>query len=121
MRINPDDSADLDFVLTALMVGAIDVRELRAWSDYAIARLCDPPGWLLDLSYFDDSAFHAYKIIGFVPSGSEVDTDALAAIALGRGRSIDETICSPSKARLALKRNPEAASQFRAAFPFLEV
>ena len=121
MRISPDDSADIDFVLTALMVGAIDVREVRAWSDYASAQLCDPPGWLLDLSYFDGPAYHAYGVIGFTPSGGEVDTDALAAIALLRGRVIDETVRSPSKAQLALKRHPEALSQFRAAFPFLEV
>lgn len=120
MRISRQDSADLGFVLAALMIGAISKEELRAWADYAIARLDEPPAWLFDLSFFDAPAFHAYKIVGFVPDEQEENYDALAGIAVSRGRTIDETRLNPEKALQAMKDAPETVERFSATFPFLE-
>jgi hypothetical protein len=120
MQIDRDESADLDFVLAALMAGAIDVGELRAWSDHAVSVLDEPPGWLFDLAYFDGPAFHVYDVIGFTPHGYKGNDDALAGIAVERGRTIDETIRTSKAARQALKRHPEVAERFRSAFPFLD-
>lgn len=120
MRIDADDSADLHFVDTALMVGAIDVVELRAWADHAIAQLTAPPLWLFDLGEFDGPAFQWTRVIGFQPHGPRIDAAAMAGIALARGRQIDPSVRSPVAASHALADNPALGERFHQTFPFLD-
>ncbi|MFC4255324.1 hypothetical protein GRI97_07800 [Altererythrobacter xixiisoli] len=118
MRIESDDSADLDFVLSALMTGAISLGEMRLWCDHAIAVLDDPPEWLLELADFDGPAAEAYTVVGFAPHGYNGSKAALAGIAVERGRVIDETFQSREAALEALRRHPDVAARFWTAFPF---
>lgn len=119
MRVSQEDSVDLGFVIECLVVGAIDKSELRAWCDHAIAALDDVPDYMFDLAYFDEPAFHVYKVIGFAPDASEADPDAIAGIALKRGREIDVEVTQPSEALGALGHHPEVLARFRQTFPFI--
>jgi hypothetical protein len=89
VRVSKEDSADLDFVIHCLMTGAINLSELRSWCDHLIGEMDEVPDWMFDLAYFDGPEFHIYRIIGFYPHGSNANPDAVAGIALKRGREID--------------------------------
>ena len=119
MRISKEDSSDLDFVVQCLMTGAIDVPELRAWCEHLVATSAEVPDWVFDLISFDEAAFHVYRVIGFVPHGSDANRHAVAGIALKRGRSIDATVFNPAKAQNALSLHPEVMGRFGETFPFL--
>lgn len=83
--------------------------------------LDEPPAWLFDLADFDGPAFHVYGVIGFTPHPYAGSDDALAGIALLRGRTIDDAARTTKKARLALQNHPEEAHRFRLAFPFIDL
>lgn len=117
MRIAPEDSADLGFVVACLLSGAIDTAELRAWSCRAIAACHDPPHYLFDLLEFDRAAFHIYDAIGFMPEEPAFPWRAVSGIAAARGRPIDETVVHRDTALEALRASPEARAAFRRAFP----
>lgn len=119
MRISKEDSGDLDFVIQCLMTGAIDVPELRAWCDHLMVSTGEVPLWVFDLATFDEAPFHVFRVVGFVPHGSDADRHAVAGIALRRGRSVDTTVFDPAKAQAALRGHPEVLRQFKEAFPFL--
>ena len=124
VHLDKDDSGTIAFVLECLWVGAIDVQELRAWADHALASADRPPHWLADLSTFTGYLKDVNDVIGFVPDREfgRDESSAVEGIAYARGRTPEGDAVTPRDRALAcLRENPHVLSEFRETFPFIAV
>lgn len=124
-KIYINDSQDLDFVLTCLFCGVINLRELNLWAEEVVrtTELDIIPEYVFDLVYFDDSLLRLDDVIGFVPCGdlSDKDINALYGIAFARGVDVYDSPVTKKDALEALRKNPKILEKFKRFFPFVEL
>lgn len=125
-KVDKDNSADLGFVYSCRLSGAISREEFKMWVYWVIEHSKEelPPFFFfLDEVTFFSNEF--YETVGFIPETdlNEDEESAIDGIAYLRGGH-DEKKYDPrierDEAITALNKNPVIETRFREMFPFIE-
>jgi hypothetical protein len=123
LALTKENSATIGFVVACLFSGVIDRSELHAWADHVLVSTDSCPLYIVDLSTFDETLPHIYRVIGFTPGSglSEAERVALIGIAFIRGRDRFEPEPAREEALAALAICPHILARFRDTFPFIDI
>jgi len=79
------------------------------------------PTYIVDLSTFDESLFHIYRVIGFTPSSGLTDSERIALVGIAFVRRRDRFEPDPirEQALAALGAQPHIVARFHTTFPFI--
>lgn len=119
--LEKEDSHLIAFVLSAFAARAIDAADIRRWADGIFSQGGTYPHYLLELCWFDGRLRELYDAIGFTPCWPDGlgDRNALEAFAFRRGIIPFEANRSQEEAEGLLRANPQIATAFKEAFPWL--
>ena len=123
LGLTKENSTTIGFVVSCIFAGAIDKQELQQWADHVLVSTDSHPLYIVELSTFDETLFHIFRVIGFVPHCDLTDPEkvALVGIAFVRGREQFEPVPSRDQAMAALGAQPHVLARFRDTFPFISV
>lgn len=118
-----ENSSNIAFVVNCYLGNSISTDELQQWATRIMGSTGEYPDYIVELLSFDAPRFHIYKAIGFSPSRrfTNQESEAISGIAYLRNREV--VIEGPTRecAINSLHMNLTILTEFRAAFPFIQV
>lgn len=122
-RLTRESSADIGFVKSCLIKGAITNNEFNEWIEYVIASdgVRELPQYIFDLIDFKGSFYELTNVIGFTPDPilTEVEDNAIYGIAIKRFGDVLDIPISKKHALKALEQHPMILERFKTTFPFI--
>jgi hypothetical protein len=120
--ITRENSSTIAFVVNCYLSNSISTDELQQWATRIMESTGEYPDYIVELLSFDAPRFHIYKAIGFSPSRrfTNQESEAIFGIAYLRNREVFD---GPTKecAINSLHMNHTILTEFRTAFPFIQV
>ena len=117
-----ENSSTIAFVLNCYLSNSISTDELQQWAIRIMELTEAYPDYISELASFDTPRFHIYKTIGFSPSRSftNQEDEAIFEITYLRNRDVFD---GPTRERAlnSLHMNQTILTEFRTAFPFIQV
>jgi hypothetical protein len=117
-----ENSSTIAFVVNCYLSNSISTDELQQWATRIMESTGEYPDYIVELLSFDAPRFHIYKAIGFSPSRrfTNQESEAILGITHLRNR---EAFDGPTRecAINSLHMNQIILTEFRAAFPFIQV
>ena len=117
-----ENSSTIAFVVNCYLSNSISTDELQQWAIQIMESIEACPDYIAELLSFDAPRFHIYKTIGFSPGRSftSQENEAIFGIAYLRNREVFD---GPTREHAinSLHMNQTILTEFRTAFPFIQV
>lgn len=124
-RLTKEDSYDIGFVKSSLIIGAITRDEFQEWLYKTIKEndVNELPSYIFNLIDFNDFLFKIVDIIGFSPNPglTDYEYDAIYGIAIKRFGNLFDMPISKKAALKALDQHPSILKCFKETFPFIKI
>jgi len=117
-----ENSSTIAFIVNCYLSNSISTDELQQWAIRIMESTEAYPDYIAELLSFDAPRFHIYKTIGFSPGRSftNQEDEAIFGIAYLRNREVFD---GPAREHAinSLHMNQAILTEFRTAFPFIQV
>ncbi|WP_422910653.1 hypothetical protein ACOCLD_02005 [Pseudomonas sp. MAC6] len=117
-----ENSSTIAFIVNCYLSNSISTDELQQWATRIMESTGEYPDYIVELLSFDAPRFHIYKAIGFSPSRrfTNQESEAIFGITYLRNRVAFD---GPTKecAINSLHMNQTILTEFRTAFPFIQI
>ncbi|MGN0927219.1 hypothetical protein [Ectopseudomonas mendocina] len=117
-----ENSSTIAFIVNCYLSNSISTDELQQWAIRIMESTEAYPDYIAELLSFDAPRFHIYKTIGFSPGRSftNQEDEAIFGIAYLRNREVFDGPVG-EHAINSLHMNQAILTEFRTAFPFIQV
>ena len=123
-QLTKDDSADIAFATSSLIIGAITFEEFKEWLYFVIEHSDEVPSYFFDILNAREKFNFTLKVadyLGFWAAwdASDSELDALRGIGFYRFPEFHSDVVQRDQALKALAQNPHVEKRFREMFPFI--